>query len=161
MKTFVGATLVLSRWMDGVAGTALVFIMLLTSVDVVLRYLRHPIPGTYDIVSLAAAFVVGFAIPRTSLGKTHVTVDILVERLQSSKKMFEVGTRIMGIFFFLFLGWNLIKMGTSFIKTGDSTQTLALPFYPIAMLLGLCSFAECIVLVSEIARAIYKGEHDE
>jgi TRAP-type C4-dicarboxylate transport system permease small subunit len=161
MKRFLGATLALSKWMDGVAGTALVLIMLLTSLDVILRYLGRPIPGTYDLVSLGAAFVLGFAIPRTSLDKTHVSVDILVERFPDKKRFFDIGTRMLGFFFFFLLGWNLIKMGISFARTGDSTQTLSLPFYPIAFALGICAFMECIVLLSDITRAAYKGESHE
>jgi TRAP-type C4-dicarboxylate transport system permease small subunit len=161
MKRFLGATLVLSKWMDGIAGTVLVLIMLLTSLDVILRYLGYPITGTYDLVSLGAAFVVGFAIPRTSLDKTHVSVDILVEKFPRSKGVFEVATRIMGLFFFLLLGWNLIKMGASFARTGDSTQTLSVPFYPIAFALGICAFMECVVLLSDIARVVGKGECHE
>jgi TRAP-type C4-dicarboxylate transport system permease small subunit len=161
MKRFLGATLALSKCMDGVAGTVLVLIMLLTSLDVILRYLGYPIPGTYDLVSLGAAFVLGFAIPRTSLDKTHVSVDILVERFPRRRVIFDIGTRILGFFFFFLLGWNLIKMGISFARTGDSTQTLSLPFYPIAFALGICAFMECIVLLSDITRAVYKGESHE
>ena len=161
MKRFLGATLALGKLMDMIAGTVLVLIMLLTSLDVILRYLGHPIPGTYDLVSLAAAFVVGFAIPRTSLDKTHVTVDILIEKLPGCKKIFEVATRIMGLILFSLLGWNFLKMGMSFSRTGDSTQTLSVPFYPIAFALGICAFAECIVLLSDIARVVDKGECHE
>jgi TRAP-type C4-dicarboxylate transport system permease small subunit len=157
MKRFLGATLALSKVMDGIAGTVLVLIMLLTSLDVILRYLGRPIPGTYDLVSLAAAFVLGFAIPRTSWDRAHVTVDILVDQLPRHKRALHVVTRIVGLFFFSLLGWNLIKMGLSFARTGDSTQTLSVPFYPVSFALGVCAFAECIVLLSDLVRALGAG----
>ncbi len=161
MKKFLGATQVLSKWMDGVAGVALVLIMLLTSLDVILRYLGYPIPGTYDMVSMGAAFVLGFAIPRTSWDKGHVTVDILVERLPQKRVAFDIVTRIIGLFFFFLLGWNLIKTAIGFARTGDSTQTIAVPFYPVAFALGVCAFVECIVLLSDLVRVRGAGGCDE
>jgi TRAP-type C4-dicarboxylate transport system permease small subunit len=158
MKRFLGATLALSKVMDAIAGTVLVLIMLLTSADVVLRYMGRPIPGTYDMVTLAAAFVIGFAIPRTSWDRAHVTVDLLVDHIPRQRGAFHVVTRLFGLFFFSMLGWNLVKTGISFVRTGDSTQTLSLPFYPVCFALGVCAFVECIVLVSDLVRA--GGSHE-
>jgi TRAP-type C4-dicarboxylate transport system permease small subunit len=161
MKRFLSATQALSAYMDVIAGAALVLIMLLTSLDVIVRYLGYPIPGTYDLVSLGAAFVLGFAIPRTSWDKGHVTVDLLVERLPRKRIVFDIVTRIIGIFFFSLLGWNLVKTGIGFVRTGDSTQTLAVPFYPVAFALGLCAFVECIVLLSDLVRTAGAGGRHE
>ncbi len=86
MSRFLGLAHSLAKGMDIVAGLALVGIMLLTSLDVILRYLGTRFQATYDIVSLTAAFVIGFAVPKTSWDKTHVTVDILVDRLPRHKR---------------------------------------------------------------------------
>jgi TRAP-type C4-dicarboxylate transport system permease small subunit len=162
MKRFLSAVQALSKYTDWVAGTALILIMLLTSLDVIFRYLGYPIPGTYDMVSMGAAFVVGFAIPRTSWDRAHVSVDILIERMPRLRGAIDIGTRIIGLCFFLLLGWDLMKMGTSFARTGDSTQTISIPLYPVAFALALCAFAECVVLLSDIAkRAIPAGGNRE
>ena len=162
MKTrFLNITLKLNSLMDFVAGSVLVLMMLLTALDVILRYLGRPIPGTYELVSLAGAVVIGFAIPRTSWDKTHVTVDFLVDRFAERRGVFEVTTRVFSLFLFLLLGWNLVLMGASLAKTGEGTLTLCLPIYPIAYLLGICCFAECLVLVADIVRVASKGDSDE
>lgn len=161
MKWFLKMADVLSRYMDMVAGTALVLIMLLTSIDVILRYMGKPILGSYDMVSLGGAFVIGFAVPRTSWDKAHVSVDILVERIPERRGVFDISTRMIAIFFFVVLGWNFIKMGASFFRTGEGTLTLILPLYPIAFALGFCSFIECLVLLSDIVRILFTGGDHE
>lgn len=162
MKTrFLNITLKLNSLMDFVAGSVLVLMMVLTVLDVILRYLGRPIPGTYELVSLAGAVVIGFAIPRTSWDKTHVTVDFLVDRFAERRGVFEVTTRVFSLFLFLLLGWNLVVMGASLAKTGEGTLTLCLPIYPIAYLLGICCFAECLVLVADIVKVASKGDSDE
>jgi TRAP-type C4-dicarboxylate transport system permease small subunit len=157
MSRFLSFARWLASAMDIVAGLALLGIMLLTSLDVILRYFGNPIPGAYDMVSLTAAFVIGFAVPRTAWDRTHVTVDILVDRFPQTKGVFHVLTRILALCFFVILAWYLIKLGLSFSKTGESTLTLALPLYPVAFVLGLCSVAQCIVLVADLMRGANEG----
>jgi len=67
---------VLAYWptkcMEVIAGSALLFIMFLTTCDVVLRAFGKPIVGTYELVSFGGGIIVGFAIPITSLSKSHL-----------------------------------------------------------------------------------------
>jgi len=160
MKRFLSVMLVVSKGMDCVAGAALVLIMLITSTDVVVRYLGHPIPGAYDMVMFGGALVIGFAIPRTSLDRTHIVVDIVTEKLPHGRVLLELITRVLALALFLLLGWNLTKLGASFSRTGDGTLTIGLPLYPIAYALGFCAFAECLVLVADMVRVIHGGRHE-
>ena len=157
MKSFLNATERFSRYTDIIAGGALVFIMLLTSLDVVLRYLGIPIFGSYDMVSLAGAFIIGFAVPRSSWDKVHVSVDILVERIPERKMILDLSTRVIALALFAVLSWNFFKLGFSFFKTGEVTLTLELPLYPIPFILGFCSLIECFVLLADAVRIGLKG----
>jgi TRAP-type C4-dicarboxylate transport system permease small subunit len=160
MKRFLDVMLVVSKGMDCVAGAALVLIMLITSTDVVVRYLGHPIPGAYDMVMFGGALVIGFAIPRTSLDRTHIVVDIVTEKLRHGRVLLELITRVLALALFLLLGWNLTKLGASFARTGDGTLTIGLPLYPIAYALGFCAFAQCLVLVADMGRVIHGRRHE-
>ena len=161
MKNYLSIMLAINKGMDCVAGAALVFIMLLTSLDVVLRYLGYPIQGAYDMASLSAAFVVGFALPRTSWDRMHITVDILTVKLPGQRVLFELTTRVMAIALFIVIGWNLSKLGSSFLKTGEGTLTLGIPLYPVAYALGVSAFVECFVLLADMVRVCHEGEQHE
>ncbi|OPY68004.1 MAG: Tripartite ATP-independent periplasmic transporter [Syntrophorhabdaceae bacterium PtaU1.Bin034] len=152
MKQYLSIMQVVNKGMDFVAGTFLVLIMLLTSVDVVLRYLGHPIQGSYDLVTFGAAFVIGFALPRTSWNRMHITVDILVEKIPGKRVILDLITRVMAIALFALIGWNFMKLGASFSRTGEGTLTLGVPLYPIAYALGFSSFLECLALLGDIVK---------
>lgn len=153
MKRFFRLTEKICQIMDWIGGTVLVFMMLLTVADVILRYLRKPILGTYELVSLAGAIVVGFAMPHSSWQKTHVTVDMLLDNMEKTRRnVLQIITRIMGFLLFLIVGVNLIDMGTTLTQTRESTLTLVIPLYPFVYALGICCFAECLVLLSQIIR---------
>ena len=154
MERYLSILQVVNRGMDLVAGTALVSIMLLTTCDVVLRYLGHPILGSYDLVSFGAAFVIGFALPRTSWEKMHITVDLLVEKIPRRRFIVDLVTRAMAFALFVLVGWNLFILGAGFFRTGEETLTLGIPLFPMAYALGFCAFLQCFALIGDVVKIV-------
>ena len=151
MKTIVSLIRNLSRLMYWIAGVALAGIVFLTVADVFLRAFKHPILGSYDIISLLGAIVIGFAIPQTSLEKGHVLMDFLTDKLPFvGKQVFHFLARILAIITFLIIGWNLMAYGNDLKLTGEVSMTLRWPEYPIAYGIGICCFIECLVLASDM-----------
>ena len=62
----------LSAAFNWVAGVSILVMMLLTCADVVLRFFRHPIPGTYEIVGLMGTVGVAFALAYTTAQQGHI-----------------------------------------------------------------------------------------
>ncbi len=151
MKTIVSLIRNLSRLMYWIAGVALAGIVFLTVADVFLRAFKHPILGSYDIISLLGAIVIGFAIPQTSLEKGHVLMDFLTEKLPfGGKRFFHVLARILAIITFLIIGWNLMTYGNDLKQTGEVSMTLRWPEFPVAYGIGICCFIECLVLATDM-----------
>jgi len=134
-----------------IAGIALAGSMFLTVADVILRTLKRPIVGTYELVGLLGAVVIGFAIPQTSRLKGHVLMDFLTDRLSPGAQRFcYVLSKILGIALFAVIGWNLWALGDGFRQFGEVTLTLQWPLYPVAYGIAACSFVECLVLFVDI-----------
>ena len=147
---------------DYIGGVALLFMMSLTVLDVILRYLGVPILGSYELASLSGGAVVGFALPRTSLENTHVTVDVLVDRQEEGRKnVLLVITRIMALALFVVFSYNLVDVGRTLYRTNESTLTLCCPLYPFAYLLAVCCMIECFVLCVQIVELARGGEKNE
>ena len=153
MGGFQNVVLRLSNWMHVVAGIALTFIMLLTVSDVVLRFFGHPIVGTFELVGLGGAIVIGFGIPITSWNRGHIFVDFMINWLSPKvRDGFNVVTRLVSIGLFILVGWNLFVLGGDLLKSGEVTLTRQLPFYPVAFGLGICCFIECLVLACDLVK---------
>jgi TRAP-type C4-dicarboxylate transport system permease small subunit len=152
MKTVISLINALSRLMYWIAGVALAAIMFLTVADVVLRLTTTSIIGTYEIVSLLGAVVIGFAIPQTSIENGHVIMDFLTGKLPAvGTKIFHFLTRMMAVFTFLIIGLNLISLGADLKRTGQVSLTLQIPEYPVAFGIGICCFVECLVLLTQLS----------
>lgn len=161
LQIFLNLTSRLSSGINAIAGIAMTFIMLLTMLDVILRWFRMPITGTYELVAFSGAIVIGFALPLTSFKRGHIYVDFFLIKLPSRVQAVCNGlTRCLGILLFSLIGWNLIKVGTSLQKSGEVSMTLKLPFYPIAYGVACCCFIQCLVLVTDIVK-ISRGVYDE
>ncbi|AFM23059.1 TRAP-type C4-dicarboxylate transport system, small permease component [Desulfomonile tiedjei DSM 6799] len=142
-----GLARTLSRFLFVIAGFALTGTMLLTVADVILRAFKRPILGTYELVGLLGAVVIAFALPQTSRLKGHVMMDFLTGKLpETIQFVLHAITRLLALALFAILGWNLWLMANDFHRVGEVTPTLQLPLYPIAYLVALCCFVECLVL---------------
>jgi TRAP-type C4-dicarboxylate transport system permease small subunit len=151
VKTIFTLSRGLSQIMFAIAGVALTATMLLTVADVLLRAFRTPIVGTYELVGLMGAIVVGFAIPETSRANGHVIMDMLPGMLSGGwRRLLTVTTRLIGIALFIIIAVNLWSMGHDFRANGEVTPTLQLPLYPVAWGLAICSVVECFILFVEI-----------
>jgi TRAP-type C4-dicarboxylate transport system permease small subunit len=161
MQVFNSMVLKIGRVMDVVGGTILTLMMFITVLDVVLRFFKKPITGTYELVFLGGAVVIGCAIPITSWEDGHVRVDFLLEHFpRMVKKAFTLFTRVLGMAFFVLLGCNLALLGTDLFKSGEVSLTLHVPYYPAAYILALCAFVECLVLFSSFVKTISGGDHE-
>jgi TRAP-type C4-dicarboxylate transport system permease small subunit len=150
----------LSRFLNIIAGISLTFLMLLTVTDVILRSLRSPIVGTYELVAFAGAVVIGFSVPFTSWLRAHIYVDFFILKFPKKiKNLFNIVTRCLVIVLFILIGWNLIKYGMDLQKSGEVSLTLQMPFYPVAYGIGVCCFIQCIVLICDIIK-IFGGEYE-
>jgi TRAP-type C4-dicarboxylate transport system permease small subunit len=160
MKGFSSKVRGLSRFLNIIAGIVLTFLMLLTVMDIILRTLKRPIVGTYELVAFSGAVVIGFAVPLTSWVRGHIFVDFFI--LKFSKRVrdiFNVSTRCLVIVLFFLIGWNLIQYGMDLQKSGEVSLTLQMPFYPVAYGVALSCFVQCLVMICDILK-IFGGEYE-
>jgi TRAP-type C4-dicarboxylate transport system permease small subunit len=160
MKGFLEKIKGLSGFLNIIAGISLTFLMLLTVMDVILRSLKSPIVGTYELVAFSGAIVIGFAVPFTSWVRAHIYVDFFILRFSKKvRNIFNITTRCMVIVLFILIGWNLIRYGVDLQKSGEVSLTLQMPFYPVAYAVGVCCFVQCLVLICDIVK-ITGGEYE-
>jgi len=160
MEGFGGKVKEVSRFFNIIAGVALTFMMTITVADVVLRFFRRPIVGTYELVALSGAIVVGFSIPFTSWQRGHIHVDFLIARFSPRvRNIFHTVTRGLAIGLFSLIGWNLMSMGGDLYRSGEVSLTLQLPFYPVAYGVGICCLVQCLVLLCDIFK-VWGGKYE-
>ena len=160
MKPFFRFLNSLSYAMNALAAVALTVMMLLTVADVILRSTGSPIIGTYEIVGVLLALVIGFSMPETSLRRSHVFMEFLIDVLPAGwRAVMNTFTRCLCIGLFILIGLNLIAVADEYRLSGEVSPTLQLPFYPAAYGAAICCFILCLVFIVEIIK-IWNPENE-
>ncbi len=160
MKGFLSIMNGVSRFLYVIAGISLTFLMLLTIADVILRFFKTPIPGTYELVGFSGAIAIGFALPITSWMRGQVFVDFFIIKFSKPvQSIFNIGTRILVMILFYLMAWNLFKYAADLHRSGEVSPTLRFPFYPFAYGVGICCFVQCLIMVTDIIK-IFGGEYE-
>lgn len=150
----------ISSLLNTIAGIAVTFMMLLTVADVLLRAGGRPIIGTFEVVSLLLALVIGFGIPQVSIDRGHVSMDFLTEKLsKKGRRVMNTFTRVLCLILFAFIGYKLFSVGARFHASGEVTPTIMIPFYPVAYGVAVCCLLECCVFIFDIVR-IWRGQYE-
>ena len=140
-----------------IAGSAIVAMMLLTCTDVVLRYFRKPIPGTYELVCFLGAVAVAFAMAHTSVEKGHVEVSFVVNLLpQRIQGLIESITTSFGLIFFVLIAWQSVIYANDLRLSGEVSLTLELPFYPFVYGISFSAAVVCLILLSNLFNNLLK-----
>lgn len=160
MKRFYDVVKGVSSALGVVASAALAFLMLLTVGDVALRLLGRPIVGTYELVGISGAVAIGLSLPITSWMRGHIYVDSFVTRLpRLPRALLTIVTRLLVIGLFLVMGWNLLKYGGDLRNAGEVSPTLRVPFYPVAMGVGVSCLFQCVVMAADIVKVL-RGDYE-
>ncbi|MBW2066862.1 MAG: TRAP transporter small permease [Deltaproteobacteria bacterium] len=138
------------------AGTAcIILMMLLTVVDVVLRFLFHnPILGAYEISECLMVVLVFSSMAYTEKVDNHVKVDIFYLRLSDKLRgILDCITNLMGSSVLFLIVWTNIKMAYKKWIFGDITGSLPIPIYPMHLIIAAGSALFCAVLLVYTIRA--------
>ena len=149
MRLYRGIALA-GRGLNALAGTAVVAMMLLTCLDVVLRLLRHPVPGAYEIISFLGTLVISFSLAYTSLEKGHIAVELLVEKLPRRVRMgMESLTSFIGAALFALIAKQSVVYAMDLRQSGEVSVTLTMPIHPFIFGVAAGSGLLCLVLLAE------------
>jgi TRAP-type C4-dicarboxylate transport system permease small subunit len=147
----------LAKGLYRIAGGAIMVMMVLTCADVVLRYLRRPIPGTYELVCFLGAMAVSFAMAHTSVERGHVAVSLVVRLLpQKVQGLLDSITGTFGIILFALIAWRSTLYANVLRESGEVSLTLQLPFYPFVHGVAISAGAVCLVLLADVLRSLTK-----
>jgi TRAP-type C4-dicarboxylate transport system permease small subunit len=159
MKAFVKGCQRVGVLMNSIAGLIMILMMGLTVCDVVLRFVGRPITGSYELMALGGAVMIGAALPMVTFDRGHIFVDLLLENASvSSKKLMFVLTRIPGIVLFAALTYYLAYKGYALYKAKEVSLVLGMPTYPLVYILSFCCVIECLALVTDIFRTVVQED---
>ncbi|WP_022665742.1 TRAP transporter small permease [Desulfospira joergensenii] len=137
-----------SSFLKFLGALALTSMMLLTVVDVIGRFFKHPIFGSVELVGFMAVIVAAAALPFTYKMNGHVGVEILVRLLpKKTRIIIDIITRLLTFALFGVITWQMFLYAGDIRKTGEVSMNLEFPITYIIFVLavGLLIFSMTIL----------------
>jgi len=145
----------LSSVFNWLAAVAVLVMMLLTCADVVLRFFRHPIPGTYEIVGLMGTVGVSFALAHTTAEKGHIMVEFLTRRMPEKVQfIITAGGELLSALLFGILARQSTLYALDLKRTGEVSLTVEIPIYPFVFSIAIGCLLVCLVLLADLYRSL-------
>lgn len=145
----------LSGAFNWLAAGAIMAMMLLTCADVILRFFRHPIPGTYELVGLMGTVGVSFALAYTTVKKGHIAVEFLTRRMSEKvQSAIAAGGELLSLVLFGIITWQSTVYALDLRRTGEVSLTIEIPIYPFVLSIAIGGCLVCFVLATDLYRSI-------
>ena len=152
----------ISRGANSAGAGVLVVMMLLITMDVLLRYfLNRPVKGSFELVEFMMAIVVCLGMAYTGVQKGHVAVEIVVSRFSPRvQALIDSFNYLVSTILFSLISWKSVVQAKVLGVSGLTSAILYVPVYPFVFVLafgsGLLSLVFLVHFIDSVSRVMRK-----
>ncbi len=142
-----------------IGGPVVCFMVLVTVIDVTLRYVfNSPIFGAQDFSTLSLSVMVATAIAYSGRTGGQVSVELFTNLMGPGvTRWTNLIVRLLGMAMLGVLCWQLVLAGLNASTYGEASFALLIPFEPFFYILAAGMFLYALVLVDEFRRQTDDG----
>jgi len=121
-----------------VAGTVLFILMMLTTVDVIGRYVfNRPLLGAFEVTEMMLAALIYCGLPLVSQRREHIVIDTFDPFMAPRfKRVLDVIAEVLCSASLFGLAWLILGRARRVAGYGDTTDVLHLPLAPVVYLMA-------------------------
>lgn len=148
------------RWLNYVAGAAIIVMMTLVVIDIILRNIGSPIIGVYEVVGYLGALVIAFALVHLTATNGNINISFMVSKLPERTQAIidSITCTICAIVCFLISVQGVIH-GMNLWHAGQISSCLRIHYFPFMyviaftfVLVGLAFVTNLLKLRSQIVK---------
>jgi TRAP-type C4-dicarboxylate transport system permease small subunit len=141
----------------GIIGmVTLIPMMLLTTVDVILRTLfSRPILGAHEISGFMMVILVFMSLAYTLIKNGHTVIDLVTERLPAGVRAVMITTGyLFSTLIFALITWQSAIFAFEKWRQGAKVATIALQIYPFVFVVALGCGLMCLALLASFLSSL-------
>jgi len=136
-----------------VAGSILVFLVLVLVADAAGRFVLMPVAGSYEIVQYGFALMVAFSVAFTQLRGGHVSIELIFSSFPAGvRRVLTFINRILSLVIFGLVTWRIFADSIAAYKLGEESSTLTLPVW---LFMAMLALGFTLLLIVIIVKLIY------
>jgi len=130
-----------------VAAIVLFILMMLTTVDVIGRYVfNRPVAGAFEITEMMLAALIYCGLPLVSQRREHIVIDTF-DRFMSRgvRRALDMAAEVLCSATLFGLAWLVFRRAVRVLAYGDTTTVLKLPQAPVVYLMAAMLLATAVI----------------
>jgi TRAP-type C4-dicarboxylate transport system permease small subunit len=150
----------LSTYCAVAAGTCLMAIVVLTTLNIIFRRTSFlpPITGAQEGAAFLGALAVALALPFTQVRKANICVEMLQPYLsERARVLVERANGFISAIVCLLIAWQCAVYALDLWEAEEVSMTLAIPFYPIILVIGACFAMLAVVFVTDALKPVHRA----
>ena len=147
------------RTVDGAFFVSVVpftFLLLVTAVDVVARYIFNT--SFFDAMTLSTmslALLTWLALPHVTCSRQHVSVSILTSRISERVRSYlDIFSSIIACFLFVLISWMGASRAIYSYRSGEFEGSMEIPVYPVKFIFTIGAILTTIAFFTILIGAV-------
>lgn len=137
----------------GMAGFFLLFMVVLSCSNMVLRAVWLPVKGTFELLGFSGALAAALALAATQRAKGHITVTFLKDYFPAwLEKSLVLSSFVLSSLFSSLICWQCGQRALGIWRSGEVSETLHILYYPFVFAVAAGFAALALVLLSDFLR---------
>ena len=139
----------ISNWCANIGAVMLLLICLITLLDIGgSKFFALPFPGSVELIGFLQVMLIPFAAALTLLYDQHIRVEVFTDRLpEHVKAIMDSIISLVLCLFILVLIWQNVVFGIAIQTSGEVSNTLRLPFYPVIYVMAFALISLCLAFL--------------
>lgn len=156
LEKFNRFNIILNFGVEWIGIVAFVFMMLLTTADVIgAKVFLSPIPGALDLMMLAQLIALSFALGASYLANRHVEVEFFTPLLPKLvQRLVAVVVKFFVFALFALMTWRMFVYGFDLKSYTEVSPTIRLPLYPFAYAATIAFIPATLAALAKLSQSI-------
>ena len=139
------------------AGCLLTTVLVIVG-NAVMRITSAPFTGSTEVVGWLMAVTIAFGLGYTQVHRGYVDIEAVVERLPCGfQRCLKLVILLVSAVFFALVAWQVTLYGLDVMKSGNLSETLWVPYYPMIFTLSLGFTGLTIALLVDFLKGLSGG----
>jgi TRAP-type C4-dicarboxylate transport system permease small subunit len=153
----------MSRRFEWIGIAAFVFMMALTTIDVIgAKLFLRPVNGALDMMMILQLLAMGFALGSTYIGNRHVQVEFFMPLMPKlARRIIAFFIQSLVLLLFMVMTWQLFSYGHDLKLYGEVSATVRIPLYPFTYATAAAFIPACLAALAKWLQAFIEVfEHE-
>lgn len=145
-----------SRHFEWVGLAAFLFMMMLTTIDVIgAKLFLHPVNGALDLMAILQLLAMSFALGSSYFANRHVQVEFFVPLMPKwAQRIIACIIQFLMLLLFIVMTWQLFAYGLDLKLYGEVSATVRIPLYPFTYAAAVAFIPACLVALAKWLQTI-------